>query len=386
MKRLYSFSFFALFVANLCTVASFSAFFLFPRYITLLGGSKLDIGILMGAFAFASACCRPWVATMVDGFGRKRSFIVGAAILTFIPLLHMPLKGDIHSLYGLLLFLRIIHGIGLATCFTAIFTFIADLLPVNRLSEGIGIFGISGLTGLAMGPALAEVMLESFGYNVYFFNSSILAGLGLLLTLHIGDPWQRHKNSPISFWRLLRHKRQLLILGLAFTFGVSQGAISNFVTPLADSRHIPWIGGFYVYYTLAAILVRLIGGRLTDKLGERRILPAAYLLCGAGLAALTLAQSNIVLGVCGFVAGLGHGLLFPALNALTVRHRPQAIRGRLTGIFTGGIDLGLSCGSVVLGQIAQLSNLNYLFIWAALITWLGLGLLPLVPHKNASSY
>lgn len=165
---LYTPAFAALYAANLFLVASFSAFFLFPLFIAAQGGSQQDIGIIMGAFALASALCRPWVAEMIDRFGRKRSYTLGCIIMTIMPLSHLLLHGTLSDIYVPLLLIRMAHGVGLAICFTAVFTFIVDLIPKGRLNEGIGMFGTSGLVGLAIGPAIAEPVLNQFGYSAFF--------------------------------------------------------------------------------------------------------------------------------------------------------------------------------------------------------------------------
>ena len=47
---LYSPSFITMAFANLFIVSSFGTFFLFPLFVTSHGGSKSDIGIIMGVF------------------------------------------------------------------------------------------------------------------------------------------------------------------------------------------------------------------------------------------------------------------------------------------------------------------------------------------------
>ncbi|MCK4536380.1 MAG: MFS transporter, partial [Desulfuromonadales bacterium] len=68
----------------------------------------------------------------------------------------------------------------------------------------------------------------------------------------------------------------------------------------------------------------------------------------------------------------GHGFLFPSLNTLAVRNEPVEIRGKATGIFTGGIDAGSFAGSLILGYIGQWFGLNVLFIFAGLVMTTGL--------------
>ena len=86
----------------------------------------------------------------------------------------------ITGFYLVLMMMRILHGIGMALCFTAAFTFVADIVPPARLNEGIGIFGISGLVGMAAGPALAEFSLNHYGFPAMFVTASLFAGVGLV--------------------------------------------------------------------------------------------------------------------------------------------------------------------------------------------------------------
>ena len=378
--KLYTPAFAALFIANLCTVASFAAFFLFPLFITAHGGNRQDIGIIMGVFALASAACRPWVAEMIDRIGRKRSYTVGCLIMTLLPLLHLFFSGPLENYYWPLMLLRILHGIGLAICFTAVFTFILDLIPTERLNEGIGMFGTSGLIGLAIGPAIAEPVLENFGYPAFFLTASGLAAFGLLLHLPVRDRHseQPHQEIPApSFFALLKQRKQLVCGGLAMIFGFGLAATGSFVAPLAQERQLGFISFYYIAYSCAAVGIRFVAGRLADRLGEKQIIPWGLILAASGLLLMPFVHGNLLLLTVGFIFGIGHGLLFPSLNAMAVRNEPYAVRGKITGIFTGGIDAGAFCGSLLLGVIGELAGYSALFICAGLVVLTGLGLLRL---------
>jgi len=379
---LYTPAFAALFLANLCTVASYAAYFLFPLFITDHGGSQRDIGIIMGVFALASALCRPWVAEMIDRLGRKRSYSIGCTIMTLMPLLHLFLKGPLANYYLPLLLIRIIHGIGLAICFTAVFTFIVDLIPERRLNEGIGMFGTSGLLGLALGPAIAEPLMKYFGDSGFFFSAASLAMLGLLLHLPVGDPHLTQGQAPIdtpAFFTLLKQRKQLISCGLALVFGFGLAATGSFIAPLAEQRQLSYISFYYVAYSCAAVGIRFLAGKLADRLGEKQIIPWGLTIAAGGLLLVPLVHGNLVLLTVGFLFGLGHGLLFPSLNAMAVRDEPYAVRGKITGIFTGGIDAGAFSGSLFLGMIGELAGYSVLFICAGLVMLTGLWLFQLRP-------
>ena len=382
--KLYTPAFAALFLANLTMVASYSSFFLFPLFITKNGGDNQDIGIIMGVFAMASAFSRPWVAEMIDRIGRKRSYTIGTMMMTVLPLVHLLLRGPLSSYYAPLLLIRIVHGIGLAICFTAVFTFIIDLIPVQRLNEGIGIFGTSGLIGLAIGPLIAEPILDRFGFPAYFLTAAGFAAAALLLHLPISDRYREQEErctATPSFFALLKTRKQLVSGAMALLFGVGLAATGNFIAPLAQQRHLEHISLYYLAYSLAAVSVRFAAGKLADRVGENQIIPWGLAIAAGALLLVPLITSNLLLLTVGFIFGIGHGLLFPSLNAMAIRNEPYAVRGKVTGIFTGGIDSGAFLGALLLGMIGQQAGFAALFICAGLTMLSGFWVFRLRPGR-----
>lgn len=357
--------------ANLFTVSSLGAFFLFPLFISNHGGSEADIGIIMGAFALSAVVCRPWISEMIDRVGRKRSYTVGCIIMSLMPLAYLLFRGDLSRFYLPLLLIRVIHGVGLALCFTSAFTYIADIVPESRLNEGIGMFGATGLTGLAVGPAIGEAIIRAFDFHMFFLSASILATTGLCLQLAVPESYSHITvESSESFFSVLNRKKSLIVALLALLFGFALAASGSFVAPFAKEKHLAFISLYYVFYSSAAVLTRLLGGRLADKIGEDRIIPNALVLTGAGLLLLIFLEGNFILTLSGLVSGCGHGFLFPCLNSLAIRDESIHIRGKINGVFTGGIDAGVFLGSVILGYIGEWAGFPALFLVA------GISLLP----------
>ena len=67
------------------------------------------------------------------------------------------------------------------------FTIIADIVPQERLNEGIGMFGVTGLIGVAVGPAISEPIIRHFGYDAYFLTISGIAVCLLLLLIPLPE-------------------------------------------------------------------------------------------------------------------------------------------------------------------------------------------------------
>jgi MFS family permease len=364
---IYTPAFWAMALANLCHTASFSAFFLLPLYILDHGGNQGEVGVVMGVFALASAICRPWVAEMIDRIGRKRSYTVGSILMLVSPFLYILIQDPLGTSYPLLLLLRAIHGVGLAICFTAVFTFMADILPQDRLNEGIGMFGISGLLGIAIGPIVAETVLEHFGFPGLFVTAGALAAVALFVHQPLRESNQERRSmQKTTFFSLFKREKFIVVGLLSLLFGFGLAATGGFVAPLAEQRKLGFISVYFFCYSGGAIAVRFVGGWLADRLGEKRILPYSIVLYMAGLFLLPITYNQGTLCAAGILSGIGHGLLFPLLNTMAVRDEPTAIRGKATGIFTGGIDTGIFAGSLMLGYIGDWFGLNVLFVCAGL--------------------
>ena len=308
----------------------------------------------MGVFVRSSVICRPWICDMIDRIGRKRSYAIGCAIMSILPFIYLCFLGDLSHFYLPLILVRILHGVGLALCFTSVFTYVADIIPQERLNEGIGIFGISGVTGLAIGPIIGETIIRTFGFPIFFLAATGMATTGLLLTLPLPESFKSVSHeSAQSFFSVLIRRRPLTVAVLALLFGFGLSASGSFISPFAKEQGIAFISFYYISYSSAAVLTRLLGGRLTDRIGEDRVIPHAQILAGGGLLILILLGGNMILALSGFLSGCGHGLLFPCLNSLAIRDQPIDIRGKITGVFTGGIDTGAFVGSIILGYIGE---------------------------------
>jgi len=374
-SKLYSRSFIMMAFSSLFNMSSLGSFFLFPLFITSHGGSKADIGVIMGAMALSPVLCRPWISEMVDKIGRKRSYTVGCLIMSALPLAYLFFNGDLTDFYLPLLLVRLLHGVGLAICFTSVFTYIVDIVPQGRLNEGVGMFGVSGLTGMAIGPFIAEIIIREFGFSHFFLAAAAMAALGLMFQLPLPETYVHASHEPSqTFFSLLRRKKILMVAMLALLFGFGLAASSGFVAPFAKERQILFVSLYYVSYSGAAVMTRLFGGRLADRTGEERIIPGALLLAGGGLLTLIFLGGPFVLILSGLLFGCGHGFLFPCLNTLAVRNEPVKIRGKITGVFTGGIDTGVFVGSIVLGFIGEWAGFRALFLVAGLCFVAGLGL------------
>lgn len=361
-------------LANFFIITSLSSFFLFPLFITSHGGTRSDIGILMGAMTLSSVLIRPWISQMIDRFGRKRSYLLGTLIMTVMPVTYIIFHGNLSDFYTSLFIVRIIHGMGVALSFTSAFTYVADIVPQERLNEGLSMFGITALIGMAVGPGIAEPIIRHLGFEAYFLTGSMLGAITLVLLLFLPETYvpQNMQDRGISFFTVLRRRKIFGVALLTMLFGVGMAAQGGFISPYIEHLKLPNISIFFIAYSSGAILTRIFGGRLADRVGEESVIPWAFVVSATGFLSLIIVKESWYLITSGLIIGCGHGFIFPCLNALAIRDEPIHIRGKINGVFTGGVDSGLFIGSILLGYIGEWFGYRPIFITTFLILMIGL--------------
>jgi len=90
-----------------------------------------------------------------------------------------------------------------------------------------------------------------------------------------------------------------------------------------------------------------------------------------------------ILLLSGLMSGCGHGLLFPSMNAFALRGEPKGIRGKIIGIFTGGIDAGVFSGSIILGYIGEWGGFPTLYLVAGVALFAGFMIYRLNPGRHS---
>ena len=111
---LYTREFVLLLISGLLLTTGIGVFYLFPLYVLDLGGSKSDIGILMGTMSLSAVALRPWTSGLVDRLGRKGSLVAGCLLMTAVSFAHLFFNGPIGQDYPALVVLRLFFGTGVA--------------------------------------------------------------------------------------------------------------------------------------------------------------------------------------------------------------------------------------------------------------------------------
>jgi MFS family permease len=99
-------------------------------------------------------------------------------------------------------------------------------------------------------------------------------------------------------------------------------------------------------------VVRVLAGRLPDRVGATRVVVVCGAVEAVGLVLLTVAGTWWLAAVGALVMGAGFTLLYPSLALLVIKASPEAERGAALGAYTSFWDLGLGVAGLVTGAVA----------------------------------
>ena len=354
-RGIFDFEFLRANLGNLLILTGSVMFVLLPEYLQSQDMKKWEIGLVDGSFWFISIFVQPWLGPKLDKNGRKIFLCLGSLLMALAATSYAWLPSELLPM----IVARIIHGFGFACYLTASWTWVADYAPSHRVGEMFGIFGISGMFAGTIGPAAAENLVRRFGYDHLFFYGAGVIFLGWLVMLTLRDrrPDISEQAEIPSFFKLLRTRAMRgSVLG-SIAFGVAIGAIFAFVAPYLATLKVEGVGPLFACTTIASGASRVLAGKMTDRLGPSRLVAPSLVLLAAGTAGLAFVQgvdaSYVIplLVISGMAAGLGYGVVYPALNALAICRLTPAARGRGLSLVTASIDCGSTTGAAIAGLV-----------------------------------
>ena len=338
------------FAANFLQGTAFNLFLNLPGFLVGLGASKTEIGLIWGVTAAAAIAVRPAVGRIMDQRGRRTIFLLGGVLNVLVCGLYLTVR----TIGPWIAIIRILHGLSEAMLFSGLFTDAADRIPVARRTEGIALFGISGLLPISVGAALGESIEQHLGYGALFLAGAVLAAVSLLVSLPLRDVGRGEGEDagvPRGFLDALGQADLRPLWGATGVFAVALAAPFTFMKPFLAEVGLGSMATFFNAYALSGVLLRMLFAGLPDRIGPKRALYPAMATLASGFVLLTFASRSAHVLAAGVLCGLGHGMTFPILMGLVVSRARDADRGAAMAIFTALFDLGMLIGGPAFGLL-----------------------------------
>lgn len=356
--KLWTGSFVGICLVNFFIFVNFHALLpTFPFFVTYLGGDAQTIGLATALFSIASIISRPFVGRMVDTTGRRTVLTLGLIGMALMPMGYFFAAGIASAIV-----LRTAHGIFHAASSNASASWVADIVPPQRMGEGIGMYGLSMAISTAVAPAAGLALMHTFGFRPLFGLATFTAVVALIIGLSIGKRDYTLDRGPLR-WKQLFERRSLPAAVTQFFYMMSYGVIEVYVAIYADSCGLPGAGIYFIFIALATIATRLIMGRRIDRCSESLMVYGGNVTIIAGILLLVFIHTTAAYLFSAILLGYSFGTLQPALQTMAMRPVPSERRGAAGSTFFVAFDLGIALGGYIAGVLVKHFSYDTMFLW-----------------------
>ncbi len=351
--------FWLIYLANTSLMVAVSLLFRYSDFVHLLGGTAMDLGLVVGIGMCGSLIMRVFQGVGIDRYGPRLVWLASLALFVVSMLAHLAIaRVDSPAIYAV----RILMMISLAGAFGASITFVSLRAPENRMAEIIGTLGSSGFVGIALGPVLGDWLFSGSAVEAYHVQRMFLLaaaagafsllGAAIATRSHVRRPRQRRRITP---WPIVRryHPGALLLVGAAMGLGI--GLPSTFLRPYAEHVDVLGIKTFFLVYAFVAFIVRIAGRRLPERIGIRPVILLGLGSLAASMVMYLLVVDEWTLVLPAVMGGVAHAFLFPAVVAGGSSTFPLRYRGLATTLMLAMFDIGILLGQPLVGGIVRFS-------------------------------
>jgi EmrB/QacA subfamily drug resistance transporter len=390
--------------------------------------SLAQLSWILNAYAIVFAAALVPAGRLADRFGRRRFFFVGL-LLFLAASVACGAAGSVELLIGA----RAVQALGGAMLVPASLALVLPEFPLERRATATALWGATGAVAAAVGPSLGGVLVDWQGWRSVFYvnlliglpvlvparrllresrepqaalpdalGAALLAGgVGALaLAIVEGPDWGWSSARVVGafvasaallslfVWRSSRHPAPVIELSL---FRVRSFAVANvggfvfalgfFALLLCNVLFLTGVWGYSILEAgvaltpgpLMAAVSAPIGGRLSDRFGQRPVAVPGGLIFAVGALLLALGVGEEPAYASEFLpavllTGTGVGLSFAAFGSAAVAELPRnryATGGAIANCTRQiGAALGISTLIVVIGTPSSDSLSDFQHAWA----------------------
>jgi MFS family permease len=340
-----------MFAMVLANVASAMYPMLMPIYLTELGASITQVGLIFTLTSVVVLILQIFGGWVSDSIGRLRSIAIGSVggIFGFVAVLLAPTWQWMLAALCVLQFPYALVGPSFGA-------FIAE----NSTTENRGkVYGITDtifqITGV-IGPPVGGLLVGRYGFKMMFLVSGSLYALAAILRIWMASTVRTtteanpRKLSTSSLKTSVKTMFGMILGGGVLTWifvtdGVRDTAfrLSGELQPLyleqVAGMTVEQIGILGSIFSIAMMFTPILSGKMVDKYGERVPISLGFLLVFVAFMIFLQVGNFVGFAITWIVFGIGVGLLSPAYQSLISKVVPQKMLGTFSGLFRSSLGL-----------------------------------------------
>jgi MFS family permease len=364
-ERIWNKDFILLILSNfLMYITYYAILSALPIYLVSdLHASKMQVGIVVGAYTIASVLARPFSGFALDRFGRRTIFLLALIIYSLL------FSGYLVAVtITSIILLRFAQGITWGFTTVSGSTIAVDLIPVSKRGQGIGYFALSTTLGMSVGPVIGLFICHQWGYIAMFVSGCFISfiSLSFAYAVHLRKRYIVGKRIKLK-WDSMFDRNSILPSLNVFITMIAYGGLLSFIALYGREIGIQNSSLYFLIFSVGIAAARLTAGKVFDKNGPRMIITFCLILLIIGFPLLALARNEVLFYLSAIIIGFGNGVIFPTFSSMVNNLADSVHRGAANSTLYTAVDLGMGLGMILAGLIAQHFSISAFFWICALV-------------------
>src|SRR5690625_2232639 len=348
----------------------------FGIYMERTGLSYTAIGIILGSYGISQVLLRLPLGILSNSLEKLKKWLL------FIGMFLAFLSGIILVYFDSFVFIlvaRLLAGITASMWVIATILY-ADYFKKSRASQAMSILQLMTVATQFLSMILCGLLIKYFGWNLPFWLGAVSAFLGCILVLKIKVVKLDQVLSTDSFVLTLKKTFTLKRLKMVTFLSLIAHAIL-FITifgfspiyavhiGIKESANIWLMCAFFVPHMVASLYLSFFK---VDSKYNYRIMMYSFSVVAVFLFLIPFSNSLLTLSVLHMVIGLMLGFIFPILLGEVVILSPSELKLASMGFYQSFYAIGIFIGPMIAGRIAEKMGLNEVFMFTAILSFIGL--------------
>ncbi len=331
-----------------------------------LTGSNTLVGMVSVLQFLATLALAPWSGALADRLDRRKMLML-AQVVSAVGAFGLALWVAIVGVEGLpgiwpVLAASGVIGIGFAIGISAMNALVPALVDPPDLDQAIALNSATFTVARAIGPALAGLVIATFGAAVAF-GANALTFLPLIVVLALTRPrdvdrssGDRSVRAGLSYTRERPAMPWLILATLAV--GWAGDPVNTLAPAYADlfGRGESFVGLQVAAFGTGSALSSLGVGAVRGRLGLLRTTRFGLVLLAVGLIGYATAPNEVVVLSSLFVAGIGFLLGVTTTNSNLQRRLDEDMRGRVMALWSMAFLGSRPLAGLIDGVVADLTS------------------------------
>ncbi len=349
-------------------------------YVVSMGYTLAIAGVITGIMSIVAMVSRPFTGIVGGMFNKKYLLLIftgvsalaiaGYAVTTSVPVL---------------IAIRVFHGIAFSITTTITMAVAGEYIPMSRLGEGMGYFGVAQAVATAIGPNLGLTIAAHSSYKSAIIVAVMFTIAGTVAVLVLDSPREKNNKKKLDFDFIKKNfiaKEALPFTLICFCIGSFYSLENSFLALYSSQIGLKNVGWYFTVSAIVLMASKLLLGRAADKYSFKKILILGSALEIIALFMLGTLKTEIavpMLIATAVIRSTGIGLLQPAVQAECFKSVSEDRRSAASSTYFLEMDLGVGSAPILGATLQRSFNYGGMYLayivplLASVLIFIGLG-------------